>query len=185
MFDAGFLNFDVHTAVAMLLLAPIICSIANGQNCQRGRRISVRVGAALISVLYKKSLMVDLCAVGQGVGAVNNLISVDMKEVQDFACYAQNLWSAVFEAIIYLSLLFVILGPAALGGIVVMLIAVPIGAYGTKKLDDYQSALLKDKDNRISVCRKPSREYGLLNGLHGKYNSWTKYLPRDEKKSNH
>ena len=96
MFNAGFLNFDVHTAVAMLSLAPIVGSIANGQNYQRGRRISVRVGAALISVLYKKSLTVDLCAVGQGVGAVNNLISVDMKEVQEFACYAQYLWCTLF-----------------------------------------------------------------------------------------
>lgn len=129
-------------------------AVVNGQNYQRGRRISVRVGAALISLLYKKSLSVDLSAVGQGVGAVNNLISVDMKEIQEFACYSQFLWCTVFEAIICLTLLFVILGPAALGGICVMLVAVPIGAYGTRKLDDYQSALLKDKDSRINVVQE-------------------------------
>jgi ABC-type multidrug transport system fused ATPase/permease subunit len=129
-------------------------ALVNGQNYQRGRRISVRVGAALISLLYKKSLSVDLSAVGQGVGAVNNLISVDLKEIQEFACYSQFLWCTVFEAIICLTLLFVILGPAALGGICVMLVAVPIGAYGTTKVDDYQSALLKDKDTRINVVQE-------------------------------
>ena len=138
----------------ILSLGPMLGAVVNGQNYQRGRRISVRVGAALISLLYKKSLSVDLSAVGQGVGAVNNLISVDMKEIQEFACYSQFLWCTVFEAIICLSLLFVILGPAALGGIFVMLVAVPIGAYGTRKLDDYQSALLKDKDVRINVVQE-------------------------------
>ena len=138
----------------ILSLGPMLGAVVNGQNYQRGRRISVRVGAALISLLYKKSLSVDLSAVGQGVGAVNNLISVDMKEIQEFACYSQFLWCTVFEAIICLSLLFVILGPAALGGICVMLVAVPIGAYGTRKLDDYQSALLKDKDVRINVVQE-------------------------------
>ena len=150
----GFLIFDVTTAVVLLSLGPVIGSLVNGQNYQRGRRISVRVGAALISLLYKKSLSVDLCALGQGIGAVNNLISVDMKEIQEFACFVQYLWSTVFEASICLVLLFFILGPAALGGISVMLVAIPIGSYGTIKLDDYQTRLLKDKDNRISVVQE-------------------------------
>ena len=45
-------------------------------------------------------------------------------------------------------------GPASLGGIAVLLIASPVGAYGTKKVDDYQSALLKDKDDRISIVQE-------------------------------
>ena len=35
-----------------------------------------------------------------------------------------------------------------------LLIASPVGAYGTKKVDDYQSALLKDKDDRISIVQE-------------------------------
>lgn len=137
-----------------LSLGPAIGALVNGQNYSRGRRISVRVGAAIISLLYKKSLSVDLNAVGQGVGAVNNLISVDMKEVQEFACFVQYLWSTVFEVSICLFLLFEILGVAALGGIFVILIALPLGSYGTKRLDSCQSALLADKDNRISVVQE-------------------------------
>jgi ABC-type multidrug transport system fused ATPase/permease subunit len=151
---AGYLDFDVGTAVIFLSLGPAIGALVNGQNYSRGRRISVRVGAAIISLLYKKSLSVDLNAVGQGVGAVNNLISVDMKEVQDFACFVQYLWSTVFEVSICLFLLFEILGVAALGGIFVILIALPLGSYGTKILDSCQSALLADKDNRISVVQE-------------------------------
>ena len=148
------LSFDVTTAVLLLSIGPVIGSIVNGQNYHRGRRISVRVGAALVSLLYKKSLSVDLNESGQGVGVVNNLISVDMKEIQELACFSQYLWCTVFEAIICLGLLFLILGYAALGGILVMLIAIPIGAYGTNLLDLYQSKLLKDKDERISVVQE-------------------------------
>ena len=140
--------------MAFLSVGPALGALVNGQNYSRGRRISVRVGAAIISLLYKKSLSVDLNAVGQGVGAVNNLISVDMKEVQEFACFVQYLWSTVFEVGICLFLLFEILGIAALGGIFVILIALPLGSYGTKVLDDCQSALLTDKDNRISVVQE-------------------------------
>lgn len=140
--------------MAFLSVGPALGALVNGQNYSRGRRISVRVGAAIISLLYKKSLSVDLNAVGQGVGAVNNLISVDMKEVQEFACFVQYLWSTVFEVGICLFLLFEILGIAAFGGIFVILIALPLGSYGTKVLDDCQSALLTDKDNRISVVQE-------------------------------
>ena len=129
-------------------------ALINGQNYQRGRRISTRVRAALIILLYKKTLSVDLCALGGGVGAVNNLISVDVSEVEELACFAQMLWSSVFESTVCMGLLFIVLGPAALGGICVMLVAIPIGSYGTIKLDNYQRNLLKDKDNRISVVQE-------------------------------
>ena len=68
------------------------------------------LGAALLGMLYKKSLSVDLASLKEGVGSVNNLISVDMKEVQELCCYAQFLWSTLFESAICLALLFLILG---------------------------------------------------------------------------
>ena len=64
----------------------------------------------MLGLLYKKSLSVDLASLKEGVGSVNNLISVDMKEVQELCCYAQFLWSTLFESAICLALLFLILG---------------------------------------------------------------------------
>jgi ABC-type multidrug transport system fused ATPase/permease subunit len=149
----GILALNVNVAIAVLFFSPILGSLANGMNYQRGRRMAVRVGAAMLGLLYRKSLTVDLSAIKEGAGSVNNLISVDMKEVQDFVTYVQFLWSTVFEGAICLTLLFLILGPAALGGVAVLLVASPVGAYGTKKVDDYQTALLKDKDERIGVVQ--------------------------------
>jgi hypothetical protein len=74
--NKGILSFSLTTAIAILSLGPIIEALANGQNFQLGRRISVRVGAALLSLLYKKSLTVDLSEIPNGPGSVNNLISV-------------------------------------------------------------------------------------------------------------
>ena len=40
----SFLSFDVKWAIAILFFSPILGSLANGQNYQRGRRIAIRVG---------------------------------------------------------------------------------------------------------------------------------------------
>jgi hypothetical protein len=52
-----------------------------------------------------------------------------MKEIQELACYSPFLWCTVIEAIVCMWFLFLILGPAALGGIFILLLATPIGAY--------------------------------------------------------
>jgi hypothetical protein len=82
------------------------------------------------------------------------ILSVDMKKIEELACHFPFLWCTVIEAIVCMWFLFLILGPAALGGIFILLLATPIGAYCNKKLNDYQNSLLENKDIRISVVQE-------------------------------
>ena len=48
-------------------------------------------------------------------------------------------------------LLFYVLGLAALGGVVFMVLSVPLGKWTTKKTQDFQKILMTRKDDRMSV----------------------------------
>ena len=69
----------------------------------------------------------DLSASKESVGKLNNLISVDVGEIQSFCAYSHYLWCTPYEVLICCVLLFMVLGPAAWGGIVLMVSALYIG----------------------------------------------------------
>eukprot|EP01035_Chromulina_nebulosa_P017873 gene17873-23489_t len=108
-------NISLSTAVVMLFCGPALKAIGDNQNYARGRHVAIRVKSALISAVYKKSLTVDLTTLNEGVGKVNNLISVDVAAVQDFFAYSHFLWSTPYEIVICMTLLFLVLGPTGSG----------------------------------------------------------------------
>ena len=103
-------------------MGPILKSVGDGQNYVRGRHIGVRLKAALIGCIFNKSINVDLSASRESVGKLNNLISVDVGEIQNFWCYSHFVWSTLYEIIIATILLCVVLGKAAVAGILTMLV---------------------------------------------------------------
>lgn len=48
-------------------------------------------------------------------------------------------------------LLFYVLGSAAFGGVLFMVLSVPLGKYTTKKTQTFQKVLMTRKDDRMSV----------------------------------
>eukprot|EP00981_Chlorochromonas_danica_P014077 scaffold7273_cov349-Ochromonas_danica.AAC.5 len=125
----GFLKVNVWWAVLMLFLGPALKSFGDGQNYLRGRHIGIRMKAALISTIYQKSLQVDLGASKESVGKLNNLISVDVSQIQEFWCYSHYLWSTALEITIATGMLFLVLGKAALAGIITMALSMSLGFY--------------------------------------------------------
>jgi hypothetical protein len=49
------------------------------------------------------------------------------QDVQVFCCYSHLVWSTLMEILISSSLLYVVLGRAAFGGLVVMIISLAVG----------------------------------------------------------
>lgn len=132
-YEQGFLHVHIWAAVFILFLGPALKSLGDGQNYVRGRHIGVRVRAALIGSIYQKSLQVDLSASKESIGRLNNLISVDVGEIQNFWAYSHFMWSTPFEITIAASLLYVVLGKAAIAGIVTMVLFMVFGFYlGTR-----------------------------------------------------
>lgn len=125
----GFLRVSPYMAVFILFLGPLMKSVGDGQNYVRGRHIGVRLKAALIGCIFNKSINVDLSASRESVGKLNNLISTDVGEIQNFWCYSHFMWSTFYEIVIATTLLCLVLGKAAMVGIVTMLMFMVTGFY--------------------------------------------------------
>jgi hypothetical protein len=115
-------GIDPTTAVVLLLVVPCLKSICEGQVWSRGRRIQMRVQAALVSLIYHKTLHVDIAAVQEGPGSLNNLIGVDANEASNFCNYLQWMWCPLYEISVCMTLLFIVMGISALGGICLILL---------------------------------------------------------------
>lgn len=129
----GLLDVNIWTAVFLLFLGPFLKSISEGQNYVRGRHIGVRIKAALICKIYNKSLTVDLSASKESIGKLNNLMSVDVSDIQTFCAYSHYTWSTPYEIVISITLLFLVLGHAALAGLIVMVVTLWFGFYMGKR----------------------------------------------------
>jgi hypothetical protein len=138
-------------AVALMFIGPALKCICDGQNYWVGRRMAVNTRSILISVIYKRSLRVDLSAIDEGSGTLNNLMSVDVREISDWLCYSGFLWCTLLEIILCLTLLYQVMGSSCLIGVLLMLLAIPLTAASSKFMDTYQTQLLKKKDERMSV----------------------------------
>lgn len=150
---------DVRVAVMMLIAGPFTKSICEGQNYLRAQRTCMRVRSTLITIIYNKLLTVDLTAYDEGPGKINNLISVDIRSIEDIARYSHWLWSLCGDIIISMILLDIILGVAAIWGVAVIIFTVLSGFILTSLLNKYQDSLLTDKDKRMSIVNE------LLNGI--------------------
>jgi len=142
------LPVSVEVALLLLILGPTLQAIGTGQNLSMGRHIGVTVKAVLTAAIYDKILKMDqsehalsshidseVSGAGSGVGVqdscgnINNLISVDTGAIQNFIIYSHSLWSSAFEILFCIILLLNVLGTAAIGGLLVMLLAIPFGFF--------------------------------------------------------
>lgn len=57
-------------------------------------------------------------------------------------------------------LLFYVLGVSAIGGVIFMVLSVPIGKWTTKRTQAYQKILMKRKDDRMSVVGETMQARG-------------------------
>eukprot|EP01031_Cornospumella_fuschlensis_P034552 gene34552-41835_t len=163
----GFLAVPPYIAAFMLLLGPLIKCASEGQNYVRGRHIGVRVRAALIGSIFKKSISVDLSASQESVGKLNNLISVDVGEIQYFFSYSNFLWSTLYEIFVAITLLCLVLGEAAFAGVIAMLLFMVVGFWLGAKLEGFQIKLLSKKDKRIATINEVLNSVRII-----KYFAW-------------
>lgn len=55
------------------------------------------------------------------------------------------------QIVVAVGLLFYVLGVSALGGVVFMILSVPLGKWTTSKTQKFQKILMKRKDDRMSI----------------------------------
>ncbi|CAL1297889.1 unnamed protein product [Larinioides sclopetarius] len=143
-----------------MFLAALIESFLSGQYEYRIYVIAMRIRSCIISVVYKKALVLSNSARKNfTVGEVVNLMSVDTQRVMDYVQMVNLLWSAPLQIVIAIYLLWKQLGVATLGGLAVMILMIPLNGVISVFIRNFQVKLMKDKDKRTKLMNE------IMNGI--------------------
>ena len=120
----------------------------------------MRIRTCLISAVYRKSLVLSSCAKKDSTaGEIVNLMAVDSQRFIDLLPFVSFLWTAPIQIAITLFLLYNEMGLAVLGGLVVMIICIPVNSYVTALVKSIQTKQMKLKDQRLRGLNE------ILNGI--------------------
>ncbi|XP_076389766.1 multidrug-Resistance like Protein 1 isoform X2 [Megachile rotundata] len=146
---------------AILLLATATFqTLILSQYFHRMFLVGLRVRTALIAAIYRKALRISNAARKEStIGEIVNLMSVDAQRFMDLTAYINMIWSAPLQIILALYFLWDILGPAALAGLAVLLILIPVNILITNRLKTLQIRQMKYKDERVKLMNE------VLNGI--------------------
>uniref|UniRef100_A0A452UFW3 Multidrug resistance-associated protein 1-like n=1 Tax=Ursus maritimus TaxID=29073 RepID=A0A452UFW3_URSMA len=111
---------------------------------------SAKIKTAVIGLIYKKALLLSNVSRKRfSTGEVINLMSADAQQLMDLTANLNLLWSAPFQILMAVSLLWQELGPAVLAGVAVLVFVIPINALvATRK------SQTKNKDKQIKLLNE-------------------------------
>lgn len=112
----------------------------------------LRIRTSVVVSVYKKALVLASSErQTRSLGEITNLQSIDAQRMQDLTTYLHAIWYSFIQIGLALFLLFRQLGPSCLGGVVVILIMMPVTKYVAKMMGRMQKELMKAKDVRVDV----------------------------------
>lgn len=88
------------------------------------------------------------------VGEMTNLIAVNTQMLGDLTTYLNIIWSAPFQIIVAMVMLWRILGIAALIGVSTIFIFIPLNIFVGNKIKNIQLVKLKQQDSRIKMMNE-------------------------------
>jgi len=122
--------------------------------------VGLWVKSALISAIYRKSLTVTAEAKkGSTSGEIVNLMSVDAQKITDMLPYLNMLWSSPLQITVAIYMLYQILGPSVIAGLVVMIVLIPVNGVSAAVTRKLQVKMMKQKDIRVKKMNE------LLSGM--------------------
>lgn len=92
----------------IIFLSKSVESLSQRQWYFGASQIGIRVRAAIMALVYKKSLSIKFS--GQGNGNIINLINVDTEKVGDFFSHIHGVWMLPLQVILALVILYINLG---------------------------------------------------------------------------
>ncbi|KAF4025940.1 hypothetical protein G4228_017948 [Cervus hanglu yarkandensis] len=100
------------------------------QQYQRFKMLtSAKIKTAVIGLIYKKALLLSNVSRKQfSTGEIINLMAIDAQQLMDLMTNINLLWSAPFQILMAISLLWQELGPAVLAGVAVLVFVIPMNA---------------------------------------------------------
>ncbi|XP_035225144.1 multidrug resistance-associated protein 1-like [Stegodyphus dumicola] len=141
-------------AVCMFLTGTLQ-SLLLGNYFHRMFILGMRIRTALVAAIYKKSLILSSSAKKEStIGEIVNLMSVDSQRFMDLMPYLNMVWSAPLQIIVSLALLWNVLGPSALAGLLVMVVLMPLNAFIASEVKKKQVKQMKFKDERVKLVNE-------------------------------
>ena len=145
---------------SLLFIVLVLKSLAYNHHLNKMLSVGGRIRTSLMNLVYEKSMNLSSNSRrSTSVGEMINLISVDASVFVDLLMYVNNLWTAPLQIIICIILLWKHLGVAALAGLLVMIILIPLNAFINEKSRKFGILKLKQQDARIKMINE------LLNGI--------------------
>jgi ABC-type multidrug transport system fused ATPase/permease subunit len=143
-------NYTAHYYALGLFLSCFLGSLCFHQLAIQSTRIGIRCRAALMVLVYRKSL--KLSYVKGGVGDVVNLISNDCNRIAEACVNGHYLWSAFLECIVIFVLSIVDIGISAIpANILILVVLLPLQYYLARKASaiSYEATALITKRVRL------------------------------------
>ncbi|XP_044944140.1 multidrug resistance-associated protein 1-like isoform X4 [Mustela putorius furo] len=116
---------------------------------------SAKIKTAVIGLLYKKALLLSNVSRKKfSTGEITNLMSADAQQLMDLTANLSLLWSAPFQILMAISLLWQELGPAVLAGVAVLVFVIPVNALVATRVKKLKKSQTKNKDKQIKLLNE-------------------------------
>lgn len=136
-------------AVVFFALAALT-ALLNGQFQYYCFLVGFRIRTVLISAIYRKALSISNAAKkNTTVGEIVNLMAVDAQRFFELILYLHIIWSGPLVIALCIFFLWEILGVAAITGVIVMILMLPLNGYVANKLKYLQLKQMLKKDERV------------------------------------
>jgi ABC-type multidrug transport system fused ATPase/permease subunit len=118
----------------------------------QGQKLGMRIHAALLAAVYRKSLRLSTGARrAHGAGAIVNYMEVDAEEVSNVTHELHNLWLMPLQIAVALALLYTHLGPAVLTAVAAIAVVTVVVAFANRRNIEYQFRFLGKLDERMKA----------------------------------
>ncbi|XP_037475430.1 ABC transporter C family member 4-like [Triticum dicoccoides] len=138
--------------VGILLAGKAAETIASHHYEFQGQKLGMRIHAALLAVVYRKSLRLSTGARrAHGAGTIVNYMEVDAEEVSNVTHELHNLWLMPLQIAVALALLYTHLGPSVLTAVAAISVVTVVVALANRRNMEYQFKFLGKRDERMKA----------------------------------
>lgn len=155
---------------ALLMSTALIANVSIHHVYHESLKLGMRIRAGLVVAIYQKALQLNHRARSKSsTGEIVNLMANDAGRVYNVASMLHSAWVMPVQAIVIITALFYIMGPATISGLIIMLVMLTFSSRRAKKMMSGRRRLMEHSDQRVSLMSE------ILNGIRViKFYAWEK-----------
>lgn len=148
------LQIGIAWAAGLLIVATLKIFFEN-HYFLRTFRMGMRVRSSMQGALYHKSLLISPSArASSSLGEIVNLMQLDSQRIGDFFQVSHILWAAPIQIIVTVGLLYNFIGPAALIGLLLTLVTLPLQGKVMATQFRLRAANIRNTDKRVKLMNE-------------------------------